>query len=120
MVCVFSNLDGVSTCTVGLTCVPNRRMTLMIVLLDKSLTLNYFNCAIAEKVGLLFFYEEDAIFRNNKWNDTLYGERVTMWDNTKINLKFKPTASHVQRLTLCTYYGSNCAKGGVGKHLCAW
>jgi len=66
------------------------------------------------------FYEEDAKFRNNKWNDKFNGKRIIMWDNTNINFNFKPTASHVQRLTYSTYYGTNCAKGGVGKQLCAW
>ena len=116
----FSNLSGIRTCAVGQTCVPNRRMTLMIALLDASLTLNYFNCTISEKVCLLLLFMKRMIkFRNEKWNDKCDGKRVTMWDNTNINLKFKLTASHVQRSTLSTYYGSNCAKGGGRKHLCA-
>ena len=43
-----------------------------------------------------------------------------MWDDTNVELKHKPSLSHVQQLTCSLYYGGNCAKGGVHLQYCGW
>jgi len=43
-----------------------------------------------------------------------------MWDDTNIILRFKPSAAQTQRITYSSYYGMNCAKGGVFLQLCGW
>lgn len=43
-----------------------------------------------------------------------------MWDDTNVNLNFKPSRAHNQQLTYSTYYAGNCAKGGVFIQPCGW
>ena len=43
-----------------------------------------------------------------------------MWDDTNVPFNFKPSAADNQRLTYSSYYGMNCAKGGVFAQLCGW
>ena len=43
-----------------------------------------------------------------------------MWDDTNIPFTYKPSSAMNQRLTYSSYYGMNCAKGGVFLQLCGW
>ena len=43
-----------------------------------------------------------------------------MWDDTNISFDHKPSDAQLQRLTYSSYYGENCAKGGVALQLCGW
>lgn len=43
-----------------------------------------------------------------------------MWDNTNVDLQYKPTDAEVQALTFSSYYSGNVAKGGVGIQPCGW
>ena len=38
-------------------------------------------------------------------NDKYEGKRVVMWDDTHINLQFKPSSVDAQRTTYSAYYG---------------
>ena len=65
-------------------------------------------------------FEEDALLRKEKWNEKYEGVRVVMWDDTNIPFCFKPSSSHLQKITYSLYYAMNCAKGGVFLQLCGW
>ena len=43
-----------------------------------------------------------------------------MWDDTNVDLAYKPASAEEQRLTYNPYYACNCAKGGVFLQLCGW
>ena len=65
-------------------------------------------------------FEEDKALRDEKWN-IKYGEkRIIMWDDTNVPFTFKPSRADNQRLTYSSYYGMNCAKGGVFMQLSGW
>jgi hypothetical protein len=65
-------------------------------------------------------YEEDRKLRKVKWNAKYDKKRVVMWDDTNVPFVFKPSRADNQRLTYSSYYGMNCAKGGVFLQLCGW
>ena len=65
-------------------------------------------------------FEEDEMLRKEKWNAKYEGKRVVMWDDTNIPFSFKPGTALNQRTTYSSYYGMNCAKGGVSLQLCGW
>ena len=66
------------------------------------------------------YYREDQEFTENKWKLKYGDTRVIMWDDTNVNFRFKPSTAHNQRLTYSSYYGGNCAKGGVHLQFCGW
>ena len=43
-----------------------------------------------------------------------------MWDDTNVNLQFKPSSVEAQRITYSVYYGGNVCKGGIFLQLCGW
>ena len=45
---------------------------------------------------------------------------MVMWDDTNIPFSFQPSSALNQRTTYSSYYGMNCAKGGVFLQLCGW
>ena len=55
-----------------------------------------------------------------KWKKEYKDVRIIMWDDTNVNLTYKPSAADDQRLTYSQYYAGNCAKGGVFLQLCGW
>ena len=63
-------------------------------------------------------HSEDCTLRKPKWNDKYDGKRVVMWDDTNVNLQFKPSSVEVQHITYSAYYGGNVCKGGVFLQLC--
>ena len=67
------------------------------------------------------FHHEDVHLRKDKWN-LKYDEykRIVQWDDTNVPFTFKPSRADNQRLTYSSYYGMNCAKGGVFLQLCGW
>jgi hypothetical protein len=65
-------------------------------------------------------YIEDQCFCNQRWKSKYNEMRVIMWDDTNVNLNYKPSTAHNQRLTYSSYYGRNCAKGGVHLQFCGW
>jgi hypothetical protein len=65
-------------------------------------------------------FEEDKKLRKEKWNGKYEGKRIVMWDDTNIPFSFKPGSALNQRTTYSSYYGMNCAKGGVSLQLCGW
>ena len=65
-------------------------------------------------------YHEDHSLTKQKWQDKFKGKRIVMWDDTNINLNYKPSSAEEQRLTYSVYYAGNCAKGGVFIQLCGW
>ena len=65
-------------------------------------------------------HNEDVRLRKEKWNERYEKHRVVMWDDTNITLGHKPGDAQLQRLTYSSYYGENCAKGGVALQLCGW
>ena len=65
-------------------------------------------------------YNEDHTLTKQKWRDKFEGKRIVMWDDTNVNLTYKPSGADEQRLTYSLYYGGNCAKGGVFLQLCGW
>jgi DDE superfamily endonuclease len=65
-------------------------------------------------------FDEDISMRKDKWNDYYHGKRIIMWDNTNINMCFKPSVFETQRSTYSQYYGGNVAKGGVFIQPCGW
>jgi hypothetical protein len=65
-------------------------------------------------------YEEDKLYRKQKWSETYKQRRIIMWDNTNINFCFKPSSADVQRNTYSAYYAGNCAKGSVFIQPCGW
>jgi hypothetical protein len=64
--------------------------------------------------------EEDEALRNDRWNCTYKGRRVVFWDNTNVDMRYKPTDASLNRRTYSSYYGGNVAKGGVFLQLCGW
>ena len=66
------------------------------------------------------YYREDQEFTENKWKMKYGDTRVIMWDDTNVNFRFMPSTAHNQRLTYSSYYGGNCAKGGVHLQFCGW
>jgi hypothetical protein len=64
--------------------------------------------------------EEDEALRAPHWNNRYKGLRVVFWDNTNIQMGFKPGDGRLNRLTYSSYYGGNVAKGGVFLQLCGW
>ena len=58
-------------------------------------------------------HSEDCTLRKPKWNDKYDGKRVVMWDDTNVNLQFKPSSGDAQHITYSAYYGGNVCKGGV-------
>ena len=65
-------------------------------------------------------FEEDQALMKQKWKERYKGVRVVMWDDTNVNLSYKPGGADEQRLTYSAYYAANCAKGGVFLQLCGW
>jgi hypothetical protein len=65
-------------------------------------------------------FDEDVELRKPKWTDYYYQKRLIMWDNTNINMCFKPTSFDIQRSTYSQYYAGNVAKGGVFVQPCGW
>ena len=66
------------------------------------------------------YHREDLHLRKQKWKSK-YGEnRIVQWDDTNVPFTFKPSRAENQRLTYSSYYGMNCAKGGVFLQLCGW
>ena len=65
-------------------------------------------------------YSEDFALMKEKWKDKYKGKRVVMWDDTNVNLAYKPSGADEQRLTFSVYYSSNCCKGGVFLQFCGW
>lgn len=65
-------------------------------------------------------HQEDKQFCDNRWNTKYPGIRVIFWDGTNVNLRYKPSAAHAESLTYSMYYGTNCAKGGVGIQKCGY
>ena len=65
-------------------------------------------------------YDEDRLLRKAKWNSKYDGKRIIMWDDTNVPFQYKPSSARNQRLTYSSYYGMNCAKGGVFLQLCSW
>ena len=43
-----------------------------------------------------------------------------MWDDSNVDMNYQPTLSHVQRITYSSYYGGNCAKGGIFLQFCGF
>ena len=64
--------------------------------------------------------EEDMLLRDEKWNIKYENKRIIQWDDTNIPFTFKPSKADNQRLTYSSYYGMNCAKGGVFMMLSGW
>ena len=65
-------------------------------------------------------FEEDFALMKDKWKKEYKDVRIVMWDDTNVNLTYKPSAADDQRLTYSQYYAGNCAKGGVFLQLCGW
>jgi hypothetical protein len=65
-------------------------------------------------------HEEDLFLRDNKWNEKYGNKRCIMLDDTNGPFTFKPSIAMNQRSTWSSYYGSNCAKGGVFLQYCGW
>ncbi len=65
-------------------------------------------------------HEEDMALRSPDWNSKYGDERLVFWDDTNINLNYKPSAAEIEALTYSVYYGSNCAKGGVAIQCAGW
>ena len=65
-------------------------------------------------------YNEDFALMKDKWKEKYKGKRVVMWDDTNVNLAYKPSGADEQRLTFSVYYSSNCCKGGVFLQLCGY
>ena len=57
---------------------------------------------------------------NERWNYTYKDRWVIFWDNTNVNMRYKPTEASLNRRTYSSYYGGNVAKGGVFVQLCGW
>ena len=57
------------------------------------------SCNCRESWPAFAFCEEDVKFRNENWGAKFDGKRVVTWDNTNVNLNFKPSALRIQRLT---------------------
>mmetsp|Transcript_12290 Transcript_12290/g.35170 ORF Transcript_12290/g.35170 Transcript_12290/m.35170 type:complete len:1472 (+) Transcript_12290:520-4935(+) len=64
--------------------------------------------------------EEDAALRDPKWNARYSDQFVIMWDNTNLNMSFKPSDAEVQSNTFSCYYNGNVGKGGVHLQPCGW
>jgi hypothetical protein len=43
----------------------------------------------------------------------LFINRVSFWNDTNISFDYQPHGADIQQLTYSSYYGENCAKGGV-------
>ena len=65
-------------------------------------------------------HDKDTKMRKDAWNQKHNGTRVVMWDDTNVNFDFKPSDAYEQRVTYSSYYGGNCAKGGVFLQLGGW
>jgi hypothetical protein len=76
--------------------------------------------ACRQKWPTYAYYNEDKMFTDNKWILKYGDSRVIMWDDTNVNFTFMPSTAHNQRLTYSSYYGGNCAKGGVHLQFCGW
>ena len=73
-----------------------------------------------ESWAIYVTYLEDQCLCNQRWKSKYNDMRVIMWDDTNVNLNYKPSTAHNQRLTYSSYYGRNCAKGGVYLQFCGW
>jgi DDE superfamily endonuclease len=62
---------------------------------------------------------KDIALRKRKWNEGYRGKRVVMWDATDVRL-YKPSDSHIQRLTYSSYYAGNVGKGSIFIQPCGW
>ena len=58
--------------------------------------------------------------RDPVWTSKYGDARLIMWDDTNIDFNYKPSLAHIQRLAYSSYYGGNCAKGGVHLQFCGW
>ena len=65
-------------------------------------------------------YNEDFNLMKEKWKEKYKNKRIVMWDDTNVNLTYKPSGADEQRLTYSQYYACNCTKGGVFLQLCCW
>ena len=66
------------------------------------------------------YHHEDLHLRKAKWKNKYGEKRIVQWDDTNVPFTFKPSRADNQRLTYSSYYGMNCAKGGVFLQLCGW
>ncbi len=57
-------------------------------------------------------HSEDCYLRKPKWNDKYECKRVVIWDDTNVNIQFKPSSADAQRTTYSAYYGGDVCKGG--------
>jgi hypothetical protein len=64
--------------------------------------------------------EQDEALRDEKWNARYKDRCPVFWDNTNVDMRFKPTDASLNRRTYSSYYGGNVAKGGVFLQLCGW
>ena len=64
-------------------------------------------------------HDEDVKLCRDYWNERYEGHRVVQWDNTNVSIG-NPSGARKQRTTFSSYYGENCAKGGVFLQLCGW
>ena len=65
-------------------------------------------------------YEEDHALCKEKWKVKYENKRVVQWDDINVPFMYKPSMANKQHLTYSSYYGMNCAKGGVFLQLCGW
>ena len=65
-------------------------------------------------------YIEDHTLMKRKWKEKFEGQRIVMWDDTNVDMSYKPSGADEQRLTYSSYYAGNCAKGGVFLQPCGW
>lgn len=64
--------------------------------------------------------EEDEALRDSRWDARYKNRRPVFWDNTNVDMSFKPTDASLNRRIYSSYYGGNVAKGGVFLQLCGW
>jgi hypothetical protein len=64
-------------------------------------------------------YKEDEMNRQKEKWSSYNGQRVIMFDNTKINIR-QPTDAEAQRSTYSVYYAGNVGKGAVFIQPCGW
>ena len=64
--------------------------------------------------------EEDENLRKDKWEEKYEGKCVIFWDNTNVDMIFKPSTAINQQITYSRYYASNCSKCSVLIQFCVW
>ena len=58
--------------------------------------------------------------RKKKWDAKYEEKRVVFWDDTNVDMLYKPSTAINQQITYLRYYASNCAKDGCFVQLCGW